>query len=146
MTHCCSARYPARNPDQNVADLRAQLAANARGIAEIERAVQRHALPVVRSYMRHVQDNAATSVRNAIEQLRPGEFRYEMDSGQVIAVRIDIDQARATRASISPEPPRRTHTTSMLRAPCASRPCCTSSARSSTVPFRSTKAASSRWK
>ncbi|MDB6162282.1 MAG: 5-oxoprolinase and Methylhydantoinase - like protein [Gammaproteobacteria bacterium] len=86
-----SARYPARNPDQNVADLQAQLAANARGIAEIERAVQRHTLPVIRSYMRHVQDNAAASVRNAIDHLQPGEFRYEMDSGQVIAVRIDID-------------------------------------------------------
>lgn len=88
-----SARYPARNPDQNVADLQAQLAANARGIAEIERAVERHTLPVVRSYMRHVQDNAATSVRNAIGHLQPGEFRYEMDSGQVIAVRIDINHA-----------------------------------------------------
>jgi 5-oxoprolinase (ATP-hydrolysing) len=87
-----SARYPARNPDQNVADLQAQLAANARGIAEIERAVHRHTLPVVRSYMRHVQDNAAASVRNAIDQLQTGEFRYEMDSGQVIAVRIDIDR------------------------------------------------------
>lgn len=86
-----AARPPARNPDQNVADLRAQLAANARGILEIERAVSRHSLPVVRSYMRHVQDNAAESVRNAISHLKNGEFRYEMDSGQVIAVRIDID-------------------------------------------------------
>ncbi len=91
-----SARHPARNPDQNVADLQAQLAANARGIAEVERAVARHTLPVLRSYMRHVQDNAALSVRNAIGQLRPGEFRYEMDSGQVIAVRIDIDPAART--------------------------------------------------
>ena len=88
-----SARFPARNPDQNVADLQAQLAANARGIAEIERAVRRHTLPVVHSFMRHVQDNAATSVRNAIGHLQPGEFRYEMDNGQVIAVRIDIDQS-----------------------------------------------------
>jgi 5-oxoprolinase (ATP-hydrolysing) len=87
-----SARYPARNPDQNVADLQAQLAANARGIAEIERAVQRHTLPVVRDFMRHVQDNAALSVRNAIGNLQPGEFRYEMDNGSVIAVRIDIDK------------------------------------------------------
>ena len=87
-----SARFPARNPDQNVADLLAQLAANARGIAEIERAAQRHTLQVVHSFMRHVQNNAATSVRNAIGHLQPGEFRYEMDNGQVIAVRIDIDQ------------------------------------------------------
>jgi 5-oxoprolinase (ATP-hydrolysing) len=88
-----SARFPARNPDQNVADLQAQLAANARGIAEIERAVQRHTRSVVHSFMRHVQDNAATSVRNAIGHLQPGEFRYEMDNGRVIAVRIDIDQS-----------------------------------------------------
>jgi 5-oxoprolinase (ATP-hydrolysing) len=86
------ATYPARNPDQNVADLQAQLAANARGISEIERAVQRHGLQTVRRYMRHVQDNASASVRNAIDHLRNGEFRYEMDSGQVIAVRIDIDR------------------------------------------------------
>src|SRR5262249_55731314 len=69
-----SAAWPARNPDQNVADLRAQLAANARGIAEIHRAVDRHGLSVVRDFMRHVQDNAASSVRNAIGQLRSGEF------------------------------------------------------------------------
>lgn len=89
-----SARYPARNPDQNVADLQAQLAANARGIAGIERAVQRHTLPVMQSFMRQVQDNAALSVRNAIGHLQPGEFRYEMDNGGVIKVRIDIDQAK----------------------------------------------------
>jgi len=88
-----AGRYPARNPDQNVADLRAQLAANARGIAEIERAVQRHGLDTVCAYMRHVQDNAAACMREAIEKLRPGSFRYEMDSGQAIVVRIDIDQA-----------------------------------------------------
>ena len=86
-----AGRYPARNPDQNVADLRAQLAANARGIAEIERAVQRHGLGTMRAYMRHVQDNAAACMREAIEKLRPGSFRYEMDSGQAIVVRIDID-------------------------------------------------------
>jgi len=89
-----SARYPARNPEQNIADLRAQLAANARGIAEIERAVGRHGPVAVRDYMRHVQDNAAASLRNAIDRLRPGEFRYEMDNGQTIAVRIDIDRPR----------------------------------------------------
>jgi 5-oxoprolinase (ATP-hydrolysing) len=88
-----AGRYPARNPDQNVADLRAQLAANTRGIAEIERAVQRHGLDTVRAYMRHVQDNAAACMREAIEKLRPGSFRYEMDSGQAIVVRIDINQA-----------------------------------------------------
>lgn len=94
-----SHRFPARNPDQNVADLRAQLAANARGIAEIQRAVLRHSLETVHAYMGHVQDNASASVRNAIEHLRDGAFRYEMDSGQAIVVRIEID-SRARRARI----------------------------------------------
>ena len=90
-----SARYPARRPDQNVADLRAQLAANARGIAEIERAVARHGLDTVREYMRHVQTNAAQCMREAIAQLRSGAFRYELDDGQVIAVRVSIATGRA---------------------------------------------------
>ncbi len=85
--------YPARNPDQNVADLRAQLAANARGIAEIERAIQRHGLATVQAYMRHVQDNASACIKDAIDKLRPGSFRYEMDSGQAIVVRVDIDRS-----------------------------------------------------
>lgn len=88
-----AGRYPARNPEQNVADLRAQLAANARGIAEIERAVQRHGLDTVRDYMRHVQDNATACMLEAIDTLHPGSFRYEMDSGQAIVVRIDIERA-----------------------------------------------------
>jgi 5-oxoprolinase (ATP-hydrolysing) len=114
-----SARYPARNPDQNVADLQAQLAANARGIAEIERAVQRHTLPVVRSYMRHVQDNAAASVRNAIDHLQPGEFRYEMDSGQVIAVRIDIDhEAKCARIDFTGTSAQDPHNFNAPRAVC----------------------------
>src|SRR5437762_3883964 len=86
--------WPARKPDQNVADLRAQLAANARGIAEIERAVRRHGLDAMCAYMRLVQDNAAHSVRNAIGRLQPGSFRYPMDDGQLIAVRVDIDRER----------------------------------------------------
>ena len=90
-----SARYPARRPDQNVADLRAQLAANARGIAEIERAVARHGLAVVRAYMRHVQVNAAQCMREAIARLRSGQFRYELDDGQVIAVRVSIEAGGA---------------------------------------------------
>jgi 5-oxoprolinase (ATP-hydrolysing) len=86
--------WPARNPAQNLADLRAQLAANARGIAELERAAQRHGLATVQQYMQHVQQNAAHCVRRAIAQLRPGSFRYEMDDGSVIAVRIGIDRER----------------------------------------------------
>ena len=94
-----AAPYPSRRPDQNVADLRAQLAANARGISEIERAVQRHGVDTVQAYMRHVQNNARECVQGAIERLRPGAFRYELDNGQVIAVRVDIDH-RAKRARV----------------------------------------------
>ncbi len=90
-----AARYPARRPDQNVADLRAQLAANARGIAEVERAVQRHGLTRLRDYMAHVQANAAECMREAIARLRSGAFRYELDDGQVIAVSVRIAAGRA---------------------------------------------------
>ena len=114
-----AGRYPARNPDQNVADLQAQLAANARGIAEIERAVQRHTLTVVRDFMRHVQDNAATSVRNAIGHLQPGEFRYEMDNGGVIAVRIDIDKtSRSARVDFTGTSAQDAHNFNAPRAVC----------------------------
>jgi 5-oxoprolinase (ATP-hydrolysing) len=89
------ARYPARRPDQNVADLRAQLAANARGIAEIERAVARHGAATLAAYMGHVQDNAAACMREAIGRLRSGQFRYELDSGQAIEVRVSVAGGRA---------------------------------------------------
>ncbi|HEY3784574.1 MAG TPA: hydantoinase B/oxoprolinase family protein [Steroidobacteraceae bacterium] len=114
-----SARYPARNPDQNTADLRAQLAANARGTAEIERAVQRHGVEVVKHYMRHVQDNAATSVRNAIDRLKAGQFRYEMDNGQVIVVRIDIDrESQRARIDFTGTSSQDTHNFNAPRAVC----------------------------
>ncbi len=91
--------WPARKPQQNLADLSAQLAANARGIAEVGRAVARHGLEAIREGMREVQANAAHCVRSAIARLHTGSFRYEMDAGQVIAVRVDIDHA-AQRARI----------------------------------------------
>ena len=89
------APHPARRPDQNIADLRAQLAANARGIEEIERAARRHGLATLLDYMRHVQDNAAACLRQVIGRLRSGEFRYEMDSGRVIAVRVTVEGEHA---------------------------------------------------
>jgi 5-oxoprolinase (ATP-hydrolysing) len=84
--------WPARNPEQNLADLRAQLAANARGIRELERAADTHGWPTLLAYMGHVQDNAEACMRRAIGQLRDGAFRYEMDSGQQVAVRIRVDR------------------------------------------------------
>jgi 5-oxoprolinase (ATP-hydrolysing) len=94
-----SGRYPARNVAQNMADLRAMIAANAKGVQELGRMVQHFGLGVVHAYMRHVQDNAEEAVRRVIGVLRDGEFTYEMDCGGVIRVRIAIDRA-ARRATI----------------------------------------------
>jgi len=89
-----SGRYPCRNVDQNLADLRAQVAACARGIEELKKMVVHFGLPVVRAYMQHVQDNAEEAVRRVLDVLRDGRFEYEMDSGAKIAVRIAIDKTR----------------------------------------------------
>jgi 5-oxoprolinase (ATP-hydrolysing) len=111
--------WPARRPRQNLADLRAQLAANARGIAEIERAVQRHELSAVHAYMRAVQENAAHCVRNAIAHLSSGSFRYEMDNGQLIAVRIDIEPgARGARVDFTGTSAQGAHNFNAPRAVC----------------------------
>jgi 5-oxoprolinase (ATP-hydrolysing) len=93
-----SGRYPARNVEQNLADLRAQVAACAKGIAELERMVEHFGLPVVRAYMKHVQDNAEEAVRRVLDALTDGRFEYEMDSGAKIAVTISVDrQGRSAR-------------------------------------------------
>ena len=89
-----SARHPARNPDQNVADIRAQIAANEKGVQELRRMVAHFGLDVVRAYMGHVQDNAEECVRRVIGVLRDGEFAYEMDNGAVIRVKITIGADR----------------------------------------------------
>ena len=89
-----SGRYPSRNIGQNLADLRAQVAACAKGIDELKRMVTHFTLPVVRAYMKHVQDNAEESVRRVLDVLTDGRFEYEMDSGAKIAVAISIDKAR----------------------------------------------------
>jgi len=91
-----AAARPARNPEQNLADLRAQLAANARGIRELERAAAMHGWPALLAYMGHVQDNAEACMRRAVRRLRDGRFRYEMDSGQQVAVSIRVDREAGT--------------------------------------------------
>ncbi len=88
-----SAPWPVRDLAQNLADLRAQVAANARGVAELERMVGEFGVPVVAAYMRHVQDNAEEAVRRAIGRLHDGAWRQEMDDGSVIAVSVTIDRA-----------------------------------------------------
>ena len=94
-----SARYPSRNPDTNIADLRAQIAANEKGVAELHRMVEHYGLDVVRAYMGYVQDNAEEAVRRVIPGLRDGECRYELDNGAVIKVAVRIDP-RARTAEI----------------------------------------------
>jgi 5-oxoprolinase (ATP-hydrolysing) len=89
-----SAPFPARNPDQNIADLKAQLAANARGALELERVVGRFGVRTVDRYMRHVQDNAAACVREAIALLRGGRFTVELDGGERISVAVAISADR----------------------------------------------------
>ncbi len=87
------ATYPSRNPDTNLADLRAQIAANAKGVEEVGAMIDHFGLDVVQAYMRHVQDNAEEAVRRVIDALDDGSYRYEMDSGAVICVRIGVDAA-----------------------------------------------------
>jgi 5-oxoprolinase (ATP-hydrolysing) len=86
--------YPCRNPGQNIADLKAQIAANARGIAELRRMVAEFGLDVVQAYMAHVQDNAEEEVRRLIGRLEDCAYEYPTDSGQVIPVRIAVDRAK----------------------------------------------------
>jgi len=88
-----AGRWPARNPDQNVADLAAQLAACTRGAAGLEAACAEHGRDVVRAYMGHVHANAEEAVRRLIGRLEDGAFRLEMDSGAAIAVAVSVDRA-----------------------------------------------------
>jgi 5-oxoprolinase (ATP-hydrolysing) len=88
-----AARYPARNPDQNLADLRAQVAANQKGVEELRRMVAYYGLEVVRAYMGHVQDNAEEAVRRVIAVLKDGAYSYELDNGARIEVAIRVDAA-----------------------------------------------------
>jgi 5-oxoprolinase (ATP-hydrolysing) len=88
-----NARWPARNPDQNMADLRAQVAANQKGVEELGKMVAHFGLPVVQAYMGHVQDNAEEAVRRVITALADGHFVNELDNGARIEVSIRVDRA-----------------------------------------------------
>jgi len=87
------ARYPARNPMQNLNDLKAQVAANAMGVRELNKMIAHFGLEVVNAYMGHVQDNAAESVRRVLDRLKDSWFEYPMDQGCVIRVKISVDKA-----------------------------------------------------
>ena len=88
------AKYSARNPLQNVNDMKAQIAANEKGVQELRKTVAHFTLPVVRAYMQHVQDNAAESVRRVIDRIHDASFAYEMDQGTWIKVRISVDKEK----------------------------------------------------
>jgi len=93
-----SGKYPCRNIDQNMADLEAQIAANATGLREVGRMIDTFGLDVVQAYMRHVQDNAEASVRRLLGALKEGSYVYPMDEGCEIrvAVRVDREAREAT--------------------------------------------------
>ena len=94
--------YPARNPTQNIADLKAQIAANEKGVAELRKMVAHFSLDVVRAYMGHVQDNAEENVRRVLNRLRDGEFTLEMDQGTRIRVAISVNrEARTARVDFT---------------------------------------------
>ncbi|WP_406322297.1 hydantoinase B/oxoprolinase family protein [Streptomyces sp. NBC_00519] len=86
------APYPSRNPRTNLADLRAQIAANRKGVDEVGRMIENFGLDVVQAYMKHVQDNAEEAVRRVVDTLDDGEYAYETDSGAVIRVRVRVDR------------------------------------------------------
>jgi 5-oxoprolinase (ATP-hydrolysing) len=88
-----SGDYPSRNPEQNIADLKAQIAANEKGVQELRKMVAQFGLDVVQAYMRHVQDNAEESVRRVITRLKDGHFTLLLDNGAQITVAIRVNAA-----------------------------------------------------
>ncbi|MDZ4398469.1 hydantoinase B/oxoprolinase family protein [Hydrogenophaga sp.] len=89
-----SGEYPSRNPQQNMADLKAQIAANEKGVQELRKMVEQFGLDVVQAYMRHVQDNAEESVRRVITRLKDGAFTLPLDNGAQIQVAVRVNAAQ----------------------------------------------------
>ena len=87
-----SGAWPARNPDRNIADLKAQLAACTRGANELKRLAEDYGRDVVTAYMNHVLDNAEQAVRALIRRLEDGEFVYEMDNGAEVKAALTVDR------------------------------------------------------
>jgi 5-oxoprolinase (ATP-hydrolysing) len=98
LSALASGPYPARNPQQTIADLRAQIAANEKGVQELRAMVTQFGRPTVAAYMKHVQDNAEESVRRVITALKNGEFTLPLDNGAKICVKVTVDapQRQAT--------------------------------------------------
>jgi 5-oxoprolinase (ATP-hydrolysing) len=89
-----SGEFPSRNPQQNMADLKAQIAANEKGVQELRKMVDQFGLDVVQAYMRHVQDNAEESVRRVITRLKDGAFTLPLDNGAQIQVAVRVNAAQ----------------------------------------------------
>jgi len=104
-----SGPWPARNPDQNLGDLKAQVAACAKGASALRGLCGEYGAAVVRAYMGHVQANAEAAVRQALAGLEGGAFACEMDDGAAIQVRVEIDRAARSAtidfAGTSPQRP-----------------------------------------
>jgi 5-oxoprolinase (ATP-hydrolysing) len=92
------AKYPARSPDINVADIKAQVAANEKGVQELRKVVEQFGWPTVSAYMRHVMDNAEESVRRVLDRIGSGSFEYRMDNGKPLCVAIHVD--RESRSAV----------------------------------------------
>ena len=114
-----SGEYPSRNPQQNMADLRAQIAANEKGQQELRRMVAEFGLDVVQAYMRHVQDNAEESVRRVITRLKDGQFTLPLDNGAQITVAVKVDaQSRSATIDFTGTSPQQTNNFNAPTAVC----------------------------
>ncbi|MGZ5181077.1 MAG: hydantoinase B/oxoprolinase family protein [Ramlibacter sp.] len=114
-----SGPHPSRNTEQNLADLKAQVAANEKGVQELRRMVEQFGLDVVQAYMRHVQDNAEESVRRVITRLKDGHFTLPLDNGAQIQVAIRVDAAaRSAEIDFTGTSPQQTNNFNAPRAVC----------------------------
>jgi hypothetical protein len=129
-------RYPSRNIEQNLADLRAQVAACAKGTEELHRMVAHFGLPVVRAYMQHVQDNAEEAVRRVLDVLTDGTFTARWTTARCARGRSAWIARRARRPSTSRYEPAAADQLQRDRRPSARPRCCTCSARWSTTRSR----------
>jgi len=111
--------YPSRDPAQNMADLKAQIAANEKGVQELGKMVEQFGLEVVQAYMRHVQDNAEESVRSVITRLRDGAFTLPLDNGARITVAIRVNaQERSAEIDFTGTSPQQTNNFNAPKAVC----------------------------
>ena len=123
------ARYPARSPDMNVADIKAQIAANERGVQELGRVVDRYGWDTVAAYMRHVMDNAEESVRRVLARLPDGAFAYTMDDGSPLRVAVTGGCGEPQRhGGFHRHRSAARRTISTRRKPSPAPPCCIASA------------------